>query len=170
MIRDIVDIDGYEVTFTWIDSKEFQHYRPITQIWGFCFTDKGELLIGREDKDSGWRLPGGSLEAGESISQALARETSEELDAEIHEIQPFGLQEIRFPGNPDKKQGELFYQARSIAKVKALNPQTPDPCCGKVWERKLIDPKDLLEYFRWRNVGAYLRERLIGIQAQLKSK
>lgn len=44
--------------------------------------DDGKLLFVRERSDT-WDLPGGGLEHGESIAEALRRECREELGAEI---------------------------------------------------------------------------------------
>lgn len=49
---------------------------------GFCFTDDGLLaLVG--SPDTGFGLPGGTLEAGEEVVEALTREISEEISARV---------------------------------------------------------------------------------------
>jgi ADP-ribose pyrophosphatase YjhB (NUDIX family) len=161
MIQDIVD--SGRVTFTWIDTVDFGSYSPITQAWGFCLDDEGMLLIGRIDKDSSWLLPGGCPEEAETLEEAFRRETMEELDAELYDVHPLGLMKV---DEPDR----THYQARFIARIKRLHKQTPDPCKGKVWERKLIDPKDLLDYMKWKNIGVYLRDKLVDIQKELYSE
>lgn len=44
-----------------------------------------------------WEFPGGKIEPGESISQALARELREELDLEIHCATPWFVLEYNYP-------------------------------------------------------------------------
>lgn len=55
-------------------------YRVV--IKGIVFDDKGRLLLVRERSDT-WDLPGGGLEHGEGVAEALQREFIEELKANI---------------------------------------------------------------------------------------
>lgn len=62
---------------------ELKHIRASyrVSVKGLIYED-GKLLFVRERSDT-WDLPGGGLEHGESIAEALRRECREELGAEI---------------------------------------------------------------------------------------
>jgi 8-oxo-dGTP diphosphatase len=44
------------------------------------------LVLKRTYGDQGWSLPGGSVEPGETIHQALFRECREELGLDVHDV------------------------------------------------------------------------------------
>lgn len=51
---------------------------------------KGSLLLVKEEGDNHWLLPGGRLQAGETIEAALVREVSEELSTELTAVRQIG--------------------------------------------------------------------------------
>ena len=61
---------------------EFRYFfNPVAAVGGLIVNDDGELLLVRRARDPGrgmWGLPGGFVDGGESIAQALAREVYEE--------------------------------------------------------------------------------------------
>ena len=68
---------------------------------GAVVVDEGKLLMVRRANDPGqglWSIPGGRVEHGEYLSQALVREVKEEtnLDVEVKEL--LGILEV--PGEP----------------------------------------------------------------------
>jgi 8-oxo-dGTP pyrophosphatase MutT (NUDIX family) len=54
-------------------------------------TDGESLLLVKEEGDSHWLLPGGRLEEGEAVEDALVREVAEELSTGITSITPLGV-------------------------------------------------------------------------------
>lgn len=143
--------DGRIITYVWIPSSDFEKYKPVTQIYGICLDDENKILI-IKDK-ARWQIPGGTPEKGETPEQTLKREMIEEAQAEIGRIVPLGVQEVNYFDNPNKKQGDLFYQYRYVAFIKKLNPMQPDPATGRLNERKFVSFDEIDDYVKWGKVG-----------------
>ena len=150
-ISNTIDWEGRKVTYTWILDYDLRKYKPITQVYGICFDERGDILV---IKDKKWQIPGGTPEAGETPEETLRRELAEEAQVEAEDIMPLGVQEVNFPGNPNKNEGELYYQCRFIAKVKKVNPPAADPATGRVYERKFVALDEIGEYIKWGEAGA----------------
>lgn len=131
---------------TWIKTKRLDKFHPIRQVYGICLNAKNEILICKTSKNHKWQLPGGSPEPGETIKQTLKREFLEEIDGEIEDIKPLGVQKVEFPN-------EAYYQARCTCRPKKLLPQTPDPAAGEVLERKFVPISKATKYLKWGKVG-----------------
>lgn len=141
---------GVRVTNTWIKTEDIESFHPATQVYGIVFNNKGEILICREFGKGKWQIPGGHSEENESLSQTLKRELVEEVDVEIEGVGPLGVQKVTFPDNPEKK---AIYQARCIALLRKLLPQTPDPASGITWERKFVPSGEITSYVKWGKTG-----------------
>lgn len=70
---------------------------------GIIVQPDGRILLGQRPADkpwSGWwELPGGKIEPGESVLEALARELKEELDIEVTESAPWVTYVHEYPKN-----------------------------------------------------------------------
>ena len=77
--------------------------RTIDVAAGLIMRADGSLLLAERPGDkpwSGWwELPGGKIEPGESVLQALARELKEELDIEVTEATPWVTHVHEYPKN-----------------------------------------------------------------------
>ena len=79
-----------------------------------CHDGNGKLLLGKRggearDRHGQWEFGGGALEEGETLEEALRRETKEEFGAELYDIQQVGVSEF------DRSSGKwlgIFYVAR----------------------------------------------------------
>ncbi len=68
------------------------------------FNDKKELLIVKPSYQSGWLVPGGSIEALESPLEGCVREIKEEIGLDIPELKFLGIQYNRNLSD----EGELY--------------------------------------------------------------
>ena len=76
--------------------------RKVTEVAvGVIFNQEGEFLLAKRPKgkpyEDYWEFPGGKLEQGESVHQALARELREELGIEISGSQAWEMIEHDYP-------------------------------------------------------------------------
>lgn len=143
--------DGHTVTYTWIPDHDLEKYKPLMQVYGICFDGQGRILI---IKDKRWQIPGGTPEAGESLEETLIRELDEEAQVSVTNIFPLGVQRVDFPGNPNKEEGELYFQARFIAEIKKLDPPQADPATGKTYARKFVPVSEIDNHIKWGRGGS----------------
>lgn len=72
--------------------------RPLVGVAAVVVRDDGHVLLVRRDREPGkgrWGLPGGLVELGETLTQALRRELREECGIEIEPGQVLGIIEPR---------------------------------------------------------------------------
>lgn len=60
----------------------------------FCVTTYNGKIILAENGKRGWELPGGHIEPGESLDEAVRREVHEETGAVIEKIEQFGFKMV----------------------------------------------------------------------------
>ena len=64
-------------------------FNPVTAVGGIITDDEGKVLLLRRARDPGkgkYGMPGGFVDAGESVDQALRREVQEEVNLEVTSI------------------------------------------------------------------------------------
>ena len=115
----------------------------VTQALGLCFTADGLVVMvtmdGRE-----WTFPGGTVEDGESVEQALIREVAEEACARVVRCQYLASQHVADPLNPDGQRS--YYQSRWWARVE-LDPWQPEDV---MTARRLVTPDQVLDALSWQ--------------------
>ena len=158
---------GVEVTMTWIRDNDMEKFTPITQVYAIIFNKKGEILVAREAEDGKWQIPGGKPEEGEDYKKAITRELLEEVDVQAGEIYPLGAQKTEMPGNPNKDEGDLFYQLRCVVELGELLPQTPDPDRGNTWQRKFVPSDEIKQYIKWGEVGDAMFDDAVALWNEL---
>ena len=142
---------GHEIVSTWQSASKFDGLSPVTQVSCVCFTPEGKVLVVRETDH--WIIPGGKPELGESYEDTLHREVTEEACIDVEHLAPLGYTEVIFPNNPNKREGDHFYQLRYTGTVKKVNPMKVDPATGAIFDRKFIRPEEFTEYVKWGVTG-----------------
>jgi len=148
--------------FEYEDADSFEHleYERCRQTYGVCFCED-KMVIQLNGKTGRWGLVGGTIEAGEKFEETLKREVQEESNMEVISYLPIGFQKAI-----DTLNQSYGYQLRYACKVKPYGPFVSDPA-GSVIEIKLIDPKDIKQYFDWGKIGDRLIERTLELRDSL---
>ena len=80
---------------------EVKEIRP--SVSAVILNERGELLLQRRSDNGQWGLPGGSVEIGESVTEAIQREVEEETGLLVETVRIVGvysdprLQVVRYP-------------------------------------------------------------------------
>src|SRR5438105_3497655 len=77
-------------------------------VYAVILNEGGVLLAHRRDIDW-WNLPGGGMEAGETVDEALCREVREETGLEVEIVQLVGVY-----SKPLKQEVVLAFRCRAI--------------------------------------------------------
>lgn len=131
------------------NAESFSHL-PIedcSQTYGVCFF-KGQVVICRRRK-GGYTLPGGSIEPGESLEQALAREVQEESNMRVLRMQPVGYQKVW------KEDVKPYFQLRFYAQVEPYGDFESDPD-EDIVGIELVSPERAEECLGWGEIGEEL--------------
>ncbi|MFA6601922.1 MAG: NUDIX hydrolase [Candidatus Paceibacterota bacterium] len=119
-----------DITYTDINSEADFAGKKIKGCRAYCFY-KDKFLIVYADSKSYWTPPGGGVEEGESVSQAVEREVLEEANMKVIRQQLFGLIEASGPSG-------VAYYTTSVCLIEPLGDFTKDPD-GEITQIKLID-------------------------------
>ena len=150
MRKSIIQIDNKKYELEWHKDIDFDNLNNITQVYGYLFNDKDELLI--VNPKTTWRLPGGHPEAKDkNFEQTLIREADEEADVDIRRIIPLGyIKVVPLDKNTSEK---IHYLLRYVARIKSVKKQTIDIAEEIINDRKFIDVKDFSKYCAWGEMG-----------------
>jgi ADP-ribose pyrophosphatase YjhB (NUDIX family) len=143
-----------------LDPNQNLEGKILQAVHGFCFY--GENLVIVKHSKSGWIMPGGHIEEGETIEGALIREVQEETNMKVLHQELIGFQDIY---EPDR----VIRQTRSFCIVEPYGDFVSDP--GEdITEIKLIDPKDSKQYFDWLKIGDHIMERALEMLKKYNEK
>src|SRR5262245_29786759 len=80
--------------------------------------DQGRIFLVRHSYVSGWHLPGGGVEAGETLAQAVARELREEGNIEV--TAPPLLHGIFFNTRSSEREKCAVFEVHAFGKTEPL--------------------------------------------------
>jgi len=84
-------------------------------VFAFVFSGDNVVILEHANKDRGLEIPGGHVEPGETVFEALEREVIEEIAASIKDVEIFGAQiitkDIPEDKYPDLLSNQLFFIA-----------------------------------------------------------
>lgn len=145
----LINRSGQELDVVYQDA-DFVGDRTIHSVHAYCFCE-GKLVVVYDPAKDMWTPPGGGVEPGESVEEAVAREVLEESNMRVIWQKLIGFQEIEEPTR-------TITQTRSVCIVECLGAFIADPA-GDVSEIKLIDPSEYKEYFDWKEIGDHVMKR-----------
>ena len=131
--------------------------KEVVGVHAYCFCDD-KLVVVYADEKRCWGPPGGGVDPGETIEEAVTREVFEETNMRVLKQELFGYLEVLWP--------KRILQTRSVCIVEPVGEFISDPD-GDVTEIKLIDPKDIKHYFDWGKNGEYQLERALMLKKTL---
>ena len=134
--------DGRPVTVSWLPASFVPPRDLTTQAYGICFTEHRKIVLVAGD-DQRWNLPGGTLEDGELLEEALAREVWEEACVRVVRSRYIGCQRIDDLDHPDGP--TTYYQTRFWARVEVY----PFKALYETTQRKLVDTDEFLSTLIW---------------------
>lgn len=151
----IINLNYYDID----DEKELGD-RKVSGVHAYCFCGDKLVVVYAENKGY-WTSPGGGVESGETVEEAVVREILEETNMRVIKQSFIGYQDIFEPEKTNT-------QIRSVCLVEPIGDFVSDPD-GDITEIKLIDPKDYKKYFDWGEVGDHLMSRALEIRDLLNS-
>ncbi|MBV6396021.1 MAG: NADH pyrophosphatase [Anaerolineales bacterium] len=105
---------------------------PEPTVGAFIFNRQGELLLLQSHKWPGrYIVPGGHVELGETLEQALVRETKEETGLDVHSIEFINFQQFIYDPAFWKKRHFIFFDY--ACKTDDANVILNDEAEGYVW-------------------------------------
>jgi len=147
-LLDYFDYEGDLITVKWFDIHEKSKI-PADIKWEQIYVignyDNKVPIVMYDDKND--NLPGGHVELGESLEEAMRREIKEELNMDVISWVPIGYQRLSRPNDT-----EVAYQFRVYAKLNKIGIFTKD-IGGSVIGHKLVELDKVNDHIKYGNVG-----------------
>jgi ADP-ribose pyrophosphatase YjhB (NUDIX family) len=152
--------DGRVTRFCWLGLVDV----VVDRVYAFAFLESGDLLLVSDAVTSPacW-LPGGGVERGESVEQALRRELLEEANATVVAFEPLGVQRAVDPVDG------VSLQSFCWARVELSEEYVP---AAEVTERWVVGVEEFLDHLFWGRSdpkAEVLLARAVGVEARYRS-
>lgn len=127
--------------------------QAIVAVSAYITNDKGEvLLVKSHARADTWELPGGQVEAGEALDQAIQREVHEETGVDIRLI---GISGVYY--NETKNIINIVFRAKYVKG--SLSPQPEEIQAARF---VLLDASNVDEYVTWPHLKSRVLDALNG--------
>ena len=130
---------------------------PEPTVGAFIFNDRGELLLMQSHKWPGrYVVPGGHVELGERLEQAVIREAREETGLDVREIEFINFQQFIYDPAFWKKRHFIFFDF--ACKTDGTDVQLNDEAEGFTWVKPDRALALVLDTYTRRSVEMWLQK------------
>jgi nucleoside triphosphatase len=131
---------------------------PEPTVGAFIFNKKGEILLLQSHKWPGrYVVPGGHVELGERLEEAVAREAKEETGLDVHDVEFINFQQFIYDPAFWKKRHFIFFDF--ACKTDSVDVQLNDEAEGYIWMEPRSALTTALDTYTRRSVEEYLKKR-----------
>ncbi|MFZ5859004.1 MAG: NUDIX domain-containing protein [Chloroflexota bacterium] len=130
---------------------------PEPTVGAFIFNQKGEILLLQSHKWPGrYVVPGGHVELGERLEEAVAREAKEETGLDVYDAEFINFQQFIYDPAFWKKRHFIFFDF--ACKTDGADVQLNEEAEGYIW----VEPRQALtmelDTYTRRSVEEYLKK------------
>ncbi len=126
---------------------------PEPTVGALIQNDRGEVLLCRSHKWPGlYTVPGGHVELGETLEQAMIREAKEEVGLDVSIVELLSVQQVIYPAEFWKKAHFIFFDYL----CRAGGDQVPRVDSREIQETVWVRPADALKLGVDRYLGHFI--------------
>jgi nucleoside triphosphatase len=130
---------------------------PEPTVGAFIFNAKGELLLMESHKWPGrYVVPGGHVELGERLEEAVVRESKEETGLDVHDIEFINFQQFIYDPAFWKKRHFIFFDF--ACKTDSADVQLNDEAENYIWVEPCQALTMELDTYTRRSVDEWLKK------------
>jgi nucleoside triphosphatase len=131
---------------------------PEPTVGAFIFNSRGEILLLQSHKWPGYYVvPGGHVELGERLEQAVVREAKEETGLDVHSVEFINFQQFIYDPAFWKKRHFIFFDF--ACKTDSLDVILNDEAEGFIWAEPRQALTLELDEYAHRSVEEWLKKR-----------